>query len=60
MGNAAAVLVLPDFPAVMLGSQVLAGACGYVFVVGVSSAGHEAVLEAQDRLFDIVVTRCKR
>ncbi len=38
----------------------IAEACGYGFVVGVSSAAHKAALEAQDPLLDIVVTGCKR
>jgi hypothetical protein len=36
----------------------LAEACGYGFVVGVSSAAHKAALEAQDRTLNIVVTGC--
>jgi hypothetical protein len=38
----------------------IAAACGYGFVVGVSTAEHKAALEAQDRLLNIVVTGCKR
>jgi hypothetical protein len=38
----------------------LARACGYGFVVGVSSEAHKAALERADRSFDIVVTGCKR
>lgn len=38
----------------------IAEACGYGFVVGVSSAAHKAALEAQDRLLNIVVTGCTR
>jgi len=38
----------------------LAEACGYGFVVGVSSVAHKAALEAQEPLLDVVVTGCKR
>lgn len=38
----------------------IAEACGYGFVVGVSSAAHKAALEAQDRTLRIVVTGCNR
>jgi hypothetical protein len=38
----------------------IAAACGYGFVVGVSSAAHRAALLAQEPLLDIVVTGCKR
>jgi hypothetical protein len=38
----------------------IAEACGYGFVVGVSSAAHKAALEAQDPLLNIVVTGCTR
>jgi hypothetical protein len=38
----------------------IAAACGYGFVVGVSTPEHKAALEAQDRLLNIVVTGCKR
>ena len=37
-----------------------AEACGYGFVVGVSTEEHKAALEAEDRLLNIVVTGCKR
>lgn len=36
----------------------IAEACGYGFVVGVSSAAHKAALEREDRLLNIVVTGC--
>jgi hypothetical protein len=36
----------------------LAEACGYGFVVGVSSTAHKDALEAQDRTLHIVVTGC--
>ncbi|HSP80338.1 MAG TPA: DUF6310 domain-containing protein [Myxococcaceae bacterium] len=38
----------------------IAEACGYGFVVGVSSVAHKAALEAQEPLLNIVVTGCKR
>lgn len=38
----------------------IAEACGYGFVVGVSSAAHKAALEAQEPLLTIVVTGCQR
>ncbi len=37
-----------------------AEACGYGFVVGVSTEEHKAALEAEDRLLNIVVTGCNR
>lgn len=37
----------------------LARACGYDFVVGVSSAAHKAALEERDRNLEIVVTECE-
>jgi hypothetical protein len=42
----------------LLRERELAEACGYGFVVGVSSAAHQAALEAQDRTLHIVVTGC--
>jgi hypothetical protein len=38
----------------------IATACGYGFVVGVSTEAHKAALEAQDRRLNVVVTGCKR
>ncbi|KFE67313.1 hypothetical protein DB31_8753 [Hyalangium minutum] len=38
----------------------IAAACGYGFVVGVSSAAHREALLRQDPTLDIVVTGCKR
>jgi hypothetical protein len=38
----------------------IARACGYGFVVGVSSEAHKAALKRADRSFDIVVTGCNR
>ncbi|WP_342742384.1 DUF6310 domain-containing protein [Stigmatella aurantiaca] len=37
-----------------------ARACGYDFIVGVSSAAHRLALLKQEPTFKIVVTRCKR
>nr|WP_323395063.1 DUF6310 domain-containing protein [Myxococcus guangdongensis] len=37
-----------------------AAACGYHFVIGVSTAAHRDMLEAQDPTLDIVVTGCPR
>jgi hypothetical protein len=37
-----------------------AEACGYGFVIGVSTQEHKAALEARDPLLNIVVTGCKR
>ncbi|WP_368669002.1 DUF6310 domain-containing protein [Corallococcus sp. CA053C] len=38
----------------------VARACGYDFVVGVSTAAHRLALLAQDSTFKVVVTGCKR
>ena len=38
----------------------IARACGYGFVVGVSSAAHKAALKERDDTLDIVVTGCTR
>ena len=38
----------------------IARACGYGFVVGVSTEAHKAALKRADDTFDIVVTGCKR
>jgi hypothetical protein len=37
-----------------------ARACGYDFVVGVSTQAHKDALLRRDRAFNIVVTGCKR
>jgi len=37
-----------------------AAACGYGFVVGVSTEAHKEALLREDRTLDIVVTGCKR
>ncbi|WP_306437739.1 DUF6310 domain-containing protein [Corallococcus sp. AB049A] len=38
----------------------IAAACGYDFIVGVSSAAHKAALIQQDPGLKVVVTRCQR
>ncbi|RKG79739.1 hypothetical protein D7W79_09680 [Corallococcus exercitus] len=38
----------------------IAAACGYTFVVGVSSAAHKAALQREDPSLKIVVTGCNR
>jgi len=38
----------------------IAQACGYGFVIGVSTEAHKAALLEVDDSFDIVVTGCKR
>lgn len=43
----------------LLRERAIAEACGYGFVVGVSSAAHKAALEAQGPTLHIVVTECK-
>jgi hypothetical protein len=40
--------------------RAIAVACGYDFVVGVSSAAHREALRRRDPSFRIVVTGCKR
>ncbi|MFP2908452.1 DUF6310 domain-containing protein [Pyxidicoccus sp. 3LFB2] len=41
-------------------ARSIARACGYGFVVGVSTEAHKAALKRADDSFDIVVTGCKR
>ncbi|QAT86491.1 hypothetical protein EJ065_4949 [Corallococcus coralloides] len=40
--------------------RAIAEACGYDFIVGVSSAAHKAALIRQDPRLNVVVTGCKR
>ncbi len=44
----------------LLEERAIAEACGYGFVVGVSSAAHQAALLAEDRRLHVVVTGCPR
>jgi hypothetical protein len=44
----------------LLEERNIAAACGYDFVIGVSSAAHREALLRQDRTLNIVVTGCKR
>jgi predicted Rossmann fold nucleotide-binding protein DprA/Smf involved in DNA uptake len=44
----------------MLEERDIAAACGYGFVVGVSSEAHQAALKDRADTLDIVVTGCKR
>jgi len=41
-------------------ARSIARACGYGFVVGVSTEAHKATLKRADDTFDVVVTGCKR
>jgi hypothetical protein len=41
-------------------ARSIARACGYGFVVGVSTEAHKAALKRADDTFDIVVTGCER
>jgi hypothetical protein len=52
--------VLRDQVAELLEERDIAAACGYDFVVGVSSAAHKEALRALDPSLKIVVTGCKR
>lgn len=38
----------------------IAAACGYGFVVGVSTESHRAALLREDQTLEIIVTGCKR
>ncbi len=40
--------------------RTIAAACGYGFVVGVSTEAHKEALLEEDRTLNIVVTGCKR
>jgi hypothetical protein len=40
--------------------QDAAAACGYGYVIGVSTQAHKDALLREDRTLDIVVTGCKR
>jgi hypothetical protein len=40
--------------------RTAAAACGYDFVIGVSTQAHKDALLARDRFLKIVVTGCKR
>lgn len=44
----------------MLEERNIAEACGYGFVVGVSTEAHKDALEAQDDRLKVVVTGCPR
>jgi hypothetical protein len=52
--------VVRDQAAKMLEERAIAAACGYGFVVGVSTEEHKTALELEAPLLEIVVTGCKR
>ncbi|HYI02491.1 DUF6310 domain-containing protein [Hyalangium sp.] len=52
--------VVREQAAKMLEERALAAACGYGFVVGVSTEEHKTALELEAPLLEIVVTGCKR
>ncbi|WP_375742702.1 DUF6310 domain-containing protein [Corallococcus interemptor] len=52
--------VVRDQVAELLEERDIAAACGYAFVVGVSSDGHQAALRELADELDIVVTGCER
>ncbi|RKG76894.1 hypothetical protein D7V88_31675 [Corallococcus terminator] len=52
--------VVKDQAVKMREERGIAAACGYGFVVGVSTQAHKEALEAEERTLDIVVTGCER
>jgi hypothetical protein len=52
--------VVRDQAAKMLEERAIAAACGYGFVVGVSTEEHKTALELEAPLLEIVVTGCRR
>jgi hypothetical protein len=52
--------VIEDQVEALQEERAIAVACGYDFVVGVSSAAHKEALRRQDPTLKLVVTGCKR